>query len=619
MIGITNATGGGGLQGEILNLSLVSNQASHDSLLGAIITVSHPGGSTEYTWEGSEISVNIPPYVEYSVEYSKVEGYKTPEPFTSTAVAGNSRNVSGTYKACKLSVGMTTNQSSHADVANAKATVSYTEDGESKTVTLASGGSVMIPYGTTGVGITWSAINGYATPAAVTGLTCSQDSMTKTGTYNTTILTVKSTTNQSSHTDISGATCTVSASGMESVTLSSGDTAKVPTGASCTITWSAVTDYKAPTETFTASGTSQTKTGTYQTELVTVTVTTEDGTSVAGQVITINGKSHTLTAAGTCTQKVAFGTKYSITASAKTNYTTPTSVTDRTASQASYSTTMEYKLANETLTVNVSGLTSGFTITVKDSSGTVLGTSTSASKTFSIAKGTVYYVYASSVSGYIVTESFGPYTAVAGGTRTVSVAYTYRPGTTNPSNGVYIKDTEGYYHTTDAWDGTYTADCVAVITSNCRFGIALTEASDTMQIHSSYSGTLENYMTAISDETQAKADYDGATNTTNIMKLQSGTGYAAGWCNAFSFPSGKKGFLPSLGQMWAAYSNKAAVDAALTKAGGTALSTDYYYWTSTFWGVDGSDRGCWVLRWSDGYVGYSFLYSSRRVRAFSAL
>lgn len=618
MIGITNATGGGGLKGEILNLSLVSNQASHDSLLGAIITVTHPGGSTEYTWEGSEISVSIPPYVEYSVEYSKVEGYKTPESFTSTAVAGNSRNVTGTYEACKLSIGMTTNQSSHTDVANAKATVTYIEDEESKTVTLDSGGSVMIPYGTTGVGITWSAVNGYATPTAVTGLTCSQDSMTKTGTYSTTILTVKSTTNQSSHTDISGATCTVAASGMNTVTLSSGGTAKVPTGASCTITWSAVTDYKAPTETFTTSGASQTKTSTYQTELVTVTVTTEDGTSVAGQVITINGKSHTLTATGTCTQKVAFGTKYSITASAKTNYTTPTSVTDRTASQASYPVTMEYKLANEALTVNVSGLTSGFTITVKNNSGTVLGTSTSATKTFSIAKGTVYYVYASSVSGYTVTESFGPFTAVAGGSRTVSVAYAYRPGTTNPSNGVYIKDTEGYYHTADAWDGTYTADCVAVITSSCRFGIALTEASDTMQIHSSYSGALENYMTAISDETQAKADYDGATNTTNIMKLQSGTGYAAGWCNAFSFPSGKKGFLPSLGQMWAAYNNKSAVDAALTKAGGAAL-TSAYYWTSTFWGVDSSDRICWVLHWSDGNVSGGRLSGSYRVRAFSAL
>lgn len=147
----------------------------------------------------------------------------------------------------------------------------------------------------------------------------------------------------------------------------------------------------------------------------------------------------------------------------------------------------------------------------------------------------------------------------------------------------------------------------------------MTEASGIMQIHSSYSGALEEYMTAISDETQAKADYDGATNTTNIMKLQSGTGYAAGWCNAFSFPSGKKGFLPSLGQMWAAYSNKAAVDAALTKAGGTALTSEYY-WTSTFWCVySGGNRVCWVLDWSVGAVGYDGLSGYYRVRAFCSI
>jgi hypothetical protein len=97
-----------------------------------------------------------------------------------------------------------------------------------------------------------------------------------------------------------------------------------------------------------------------------------------------------------------------------------------------------------------------------------------------------------------------------------------------------------------------------------------------MRIHDSYYGELNYYMTGISNQTQAKKDYDGATNTTNIMKLQKSKMYAAGWCNAFSFPSGKKGFLPSLGQMMTAYLNKAAVDAALTKAGGTAFTSAYY-------------------------------------------
>lgn len=196
--------------------------------------------------------------------------------------------------------------------------------------------------------------------------------------------------------------------------------------------------------------------------------------------------------------------------------------------------------------------------------------------------------------------------------------YPTHTGTLNPTNGVYIQDTDGYFHTEAEWDGTYTADCVAVITSNCRFGIALTEASDRMQIVSSTSETLENYMTAIPDETQAKADYDGATNTTNIMKQQSGTDYAAGWCNAFSFPSGKKGFLPSLGQMWAAYSNKDAVDAALTKAGGTAL-TSVFYWTSTYFGFSGAHEYIWALYWGDGRLGYPRLIQRNLARAFAAI
>lgn len=615
MLGKTNSNIGGGGGYENVNVIIQSNQPTTDDLLGASVTlaIAEDGYTETKVWNGGNILFKVPQYASYTVSFGSMEGYATPESHSGIAVADNSVTVTGTYQTSILTVTINTNQSSHADVSGAKATVTSA----SVSTTLSSGGSVKIPFGES-VSLSFSAVDGYATPSTQS-FTANAATLSKTGTYNTTILTVNAITNQSSHTDIGSATCTVSASGMDTVTLSNGGTAKVPTGASCTVSWSAVTNYKAPTETFTASGVSQTKTGTYQTELVTVTVTTEDGTSVAGQVITINGNSHTLTAEGTCTQKVAFGTKYSITANAKTNYTTPTSITDRTASQASYPVTMEYKLANETLTVNVSGLTSGFTITVKNSSGAVLGTSTSANKTFSIAKGTVYYVYASSVSGYIVTESFGPYTAVAGNSRTVSVAYTYRPGTTSPSNGVYIKDTDGYYCTIDEWSDTLTADCVAVITSSCRFGFALTEASGTKQMHGSYSGELENYMTAIEDDSAAKADYDGATNTTNIMKLQPSTSYAAGWCNAYTFPSGKSGFLPSLGQMWAAYINKEAVDAALTKAGGAAL-TSAYYWTSTFWGVSNSRRYCWVLNWIDGYVNYNSLSSGGiRVRPFCSL
>ena len=187
-----------------------------------------------------------------------------------------------------------------------------------------------------------------------------------------------------------------------------------------------------------------------------------------------------------------------------------------------------------------------------------------------------------------------------------------------PADGVYIEGLDGKAYTVDKWQSGNTANSVIVASGDVKFRIALTQQSS-MAIGSSNTDPLENYMTAISDETAAKADYNGSVNTANIIKMQSSTDYAAGYCNAFTFPDGKtKGFLPSLGQLNLAYQNKAAVDAALSKCGGTAMNTNYY-WSSTFWGVNRGYRRCWRLNWSDGNVGYiGSLRSSLYVRPFAA-
>lgn len=186
-------------------------------------------------------------------------------------------------------------------------------------------------------------------------------------------------------------------------------------------------------------------------------------------------------------------------------------------------------------------------------------------------------------------------------------------------NGAYIEATNGELFTSDKWTGSLTPNSVVVIQDEVRFRIALTQSSSTMKIHSSYDGALENYMTAIEDEAQAKLDMESAENTANIMKLQSGTGYAAGYCNAFTFPDGKtKGLLPALGWLQTAYDNKAAVDACLAACGATAMNTSNYHWASTFGGVyGGSYRTCWALRWSNGGVGSFSLDDSSRVRPFA--
>lgn len=186
-------------------------------------------------------------------------------------------------------------------------------------------------------------------------------------------------------------------------------------------------------------------------------------------------------------------------------------------------------------------------------------------------------------------------------------------------NGVYIEATNGELFTSDKWTGSLTPNSIVVIQDEVQFRIALTQSSSTMQIYSSSSGALENYMTAIKDEVQAKLDMKSVENTANIMKLQSGTDYAAGYCNSFTFPDGKtKGLLPALGWWQTAYDNNAAVDACLAACGATVMDISDLYWSSTFYGVDrGGDRGCWFLDWLGGRVDYDTINGSRLVRPFA--
>ena len=187
-----------------------------------------------------------------------------------------------------------------------------------------------------------------------------------------------------------------------------------------------------------------------------------------------------------------------------------------------------------------------------------------------------------------------------------------------PSN-VYIEATNGELFTADKWTGSLTPNSVVVIQDEVQFRIALTQSSSTMKIYSSSSGPLEDYMTGIIDEEQAKLDMKSVENTDNILKLQSSTNRAAGYCNSFTFPDGKtKGLLPALGWLQTAYDNKAAVDACLAACGATAMDTSNYHWASTFWGATRNGiRYCWSLSWSDGTVDSFYLNISLPVRPFA--
>lgn len=188
-------------------------------------------------------------------------------------------------------------------------------------------------------------------------------------------------------------------------------------------------------------------------------------------------------------------------------------------------------------------------------------------------------------------------------------------GTLEPSLGVYIRDTDGYFHDASAWDGTYTADSVAVITSNCSFRIALENAYSSTCQWGSY-GTKVSGITTTTAKTEAVEDYDGEAQTTTILNElgnSSSNAPAAYYCRAYIFPDGSAGYLGAAGEWQAALDNKDAVDSALIACGGTAISG--YYWASTQYSSDGS----WFLGWTNEYLSNSDKDDSRYVRAFAAI
>ena len=96
MKGTTNATQQT-LFGEILNLRLVTNQSSHEDLIGATVKIN----SQTYTWDGQDITVEIPAMMAYTIEMSEVEGYRTPEIQIINSQTSNVNNVTLSYD-CEL-------------------------------------------------------------------------------------------------------------------------------------------------------------------------------------------------------------------------------------------------------------------------------------------------------------------------------------------------------------------------------------------------------------------------------------------------------------------------------------------------------------------------------------
>ncbi len=108
MIGTTNSSGGD--LNEKLNITLTTNQPSHLDISGTMVTVSYADVSFEYSWNGTQITVDIPAFVEYTVSFSEVLGYRTPNPITFSSVIDNARTITVVYQTELVTVEISSNE-----------------------------------------------------------------------------------------------------------------------------------------------------------------------------------------------------------------------------------------------------------------------------------------------------------------------------------------------------------------------------------------------------------------------------------------------------------------------------------------------------------------------------
>ena len=520
MIGKTNAqtSAGGGIKGEKVNISLKTNQSSHDDLKGAIITVSYATVVEEYTWNGNTITVEIPPYVDYSVYTSGVEGYATPSSYSSTSVPENSKSVDLEYKTEVVSVTLSTDDGS--SVKGASVTIngkSYTWNGTAITQKVAFGTSYTVSVGE---------MSGLSQPSAQT-FTANQASREVSFVYIRSTLVVNILSNQSGDREIGSIKATVSY-GSTSVQVSSGEKINIPVGSqTITITFPDRNGWKKPsTIRFSnTSGGEVVKSGTYQTEIVYVSTYSDEG-GITGFTTTVKKVDGTVLGTSSASMlicEVPSGTQYIVSCSDVDGYIKPAEqiFTASSDTDARRNVSMVYEIVkDETLTVNVSA-----------SDG-------------------------SSVDGQVVTV------------KQQGIA-----------NGVYIEDINGKLWTEAEWNGSVTPNGVAVITDECQFVMAL-EDVDAQYWAPNYSGVPGAFLTNFLET--AKTDYSGIVNTQKVVeKFSSDTGTAAYCCQNFIFPNGGKGYVGAVGEWQAVINNKDAIFSALSKCGAEEMVQTSSYWTST--------------------------------------
>ena len=165
-------------------------------------------------------------------------------------------------------------------------------------------------------------------------------------------------------------------------------------------------------------------------------------------------------------------------------------------------------------------------------------------------------------SDEIVTFSSDNRSSGGGGSSSINYAY-----------GVYIQATDGTLYKTEDWNGTKTANAIALFNSFVRILIALTEYSG-LSGKNSFSTVISNGLTnpfpfyILNGKSETMGVLNNDNETINFVKN-------------FTSPDGKNGwYLPSPGEMYQVLRCNYIINEALNKCGGTIINLSNYYFLS---------------------------------------
>ena len=165
------------------------------------------------------------------------------------------------------------------------------------------------------------------------------------------------------------------------------------------------------------------------------------------------------------------------------------------------------------------------------------------------------------------------------------------------------------------------AEGVVVVEGGKVLVVAPTESTTTLLWSSA---AVSGGGTTTTDRVTAMNDWNGKANTAAQITHSeaSGTGYAPGFCHAYSRVNANgqgltagKWWLPSMGEMMMIYANMKKINYALSLISGATKLSEDWYWTSTEY----SAAHAWGLYLGDGLVGrYTKASDRHRVRPVSA-